>query len=90
MMNRKLAIVEFGVAALVPALGVAAASARDAGDREIQLAPLYLWAIHPDGSITIRWRDAPVEVSFGDTFDNLDSTLRIEHAGPLACLRFFW
>jgi hypothetical protein len=47
---------------------------------EFQIAPLYLWAINLDGTITVRGVGAPLSIPFEDAFNNLDAifTLHFE------------
>jgi hypothetical protein len=55
------------------------ATAQDSSDEwELQLAPLYLWAVNLDGTMTVRGVEAPLEVSFDDAFDNLDAAFTLQ------------
>lgn len=39
---------------------------------KFDFAPLYLWAVNVDGDSTVRGVSNPLQLDFGDIFDNLD------------------
>ncbi len=70
--------ISFVVMALILMGMVPTVEAQSGSDEwELQIAPLYLWAVNLDGSMTVRGVDAPLELSFQDAFDNLDAGLTL-------------
>ena len=70
----------FLLLAILVAVGVAAsADAQGQSDEwQFQLAPLYLWAMSVDGTMTFRDRaSGEFEVDFKDAFDNLETAFTI-------------
>ena len=68
------------VLAMIVAGGAAVpASAQSQSDEwQFQIAPLYLWALSIDGTMTIRGRlDQDFGVDFADAFENLESTFPV-------------
>jgi hypothetical protein len=60
------------VLAVLLAPGLVCAPAQAAGDWDVDFAPYYAWIVGLDGTLTVRGKDAPVDLSFGDIVDNLD------------------
>ncbi len=58
-----------------------AADETDQGDWEFSLAPLYLWAVSLEGEVTMRDQTAPLELAFGDIFDNLAAVFTVHFEG---------
>jgi hypothetical protein len=68
------------VVAVIVAVGAAApASAQSQSDEwQFQIAPLYLWAVSIDGTMTLKGRfDQDFGVDFADAFDNLEATFPV-------------
>jgi hypothetical protein len=69
------------VVALVMMLAGAAvdAEAQSSSDEwQFQIAPLYLWAVSIDGTMTLRGRlEQDFEVDFSDAFDNLEAAFTV-------------
>jgi hypothetical protein len=72
----------FLFATVVAVAGAVPADAQSQSDEwQFQLAPLYLWAISMDGTMTVRGElDNDFEVDFKDAIDNLEAafTVRFE------------
>ena len=70
----------FLLLAILVAVGVAAsADAQGESDKwQFQIAPLYLWAVNVDGTMTVRDRfDQDFGVDFSDAFDNLETAFTV-------------
>jgi len=74
----------FKVFLIVLAMAVAVGTAAPAGAQsqsdewQFQIAPLYLWAISMDGTMTVRDRfDQDFGVDFKDAFDNLEGAFTV-------------
>jgi len=69
----------FLIAALM-VLGTASVADAQGGSDEwqFQIAPLYLWAVNVDGTMTVRDRfDQDFGVDFSDAFDNLETAFTV-------------
>ena len=75
-MLKKLCLV---VLALMLAGMASVAEAQSGSDEwQFQIAPLYLWAMNVDGTMTIRGRlDQDFAVDFADAFDNLEGAFPV-------------
>jgi len=70
----------FLLLAILVAVGVAAsADAQGQSDEwQFQIAPLYLWAVNIDGTMTVRDRfEQDFGVDFSDAFDNLETAFTV-------------
>jgi hypothetical protein len=66
------ALARFLAAALAVAfLGIPKAAMAQSDKWQVDVAPLYLWAIETDGKIAVRSRSAPVFLDFADAADSL-------------------
>ena len=71
---------KFVVLTILVAVGAAApVGAQDQSDTwQFQLAPLYLWAVNIDGTMTVRDRfEQDFGVDFSDAFDNLETAFTV-------------
>ncbi len=69
----------FLLAILMFAATAPVAEAQSSSDEwQFQIAPLYLWAVNIDGTMTIRDRvDQDFSVNFSDAFDNLEAAFTV-------------
>ena len=67
------------LAILVAVVAASPASAQSQSDEwQFQLAPLYLWAVNVDGTMTVRDRfEQDFGVDFSDAFDNLETAFTV-------------
>lgn len=76
-MRLKSTIVVLAMMAAV-ATTVPAYAQRQSDEWQFQLAPLYLWAMSVDGTLTIRDRiEQDLSVDFSDAFDNLEAAFTV-------------
>lgn len=60
-------------------IGLCAApiSAQESDEWEFRIAPLYLWAVSMEGSMTVMYEEVPFEVKFADAAENLEATFTV-------------
>jgi len=65
--------------ALIGAVSAAApAGAQSQSDEwEVQIAPLYLWAVDMGGTMTVREQALPVDIAVSDAFDKLEAAFTV-------------
>jgi hypothetical protein len=75
MLNRMLAIITALVIALLASAPMASASESD--EWQFNIAPLYLWAVSLDGTMTVRDVEGDFTLDFQDAFSNIEMVFTV-------------
>ncbi len=57
---------------------------------EFNLTPFYGWLVNLDGDVTVKTLTLPVELDFGDVFDQLEGVLTVHFEGWYRQKWGFW
>lgn len=78
---RILLVILFCLFATLNQTAIAQDSISQGKNWEFNLAPFYLWGVTIDGDLTTGTNTVPVEVPFGDIFDNLEAAFIVHFEG---------